>query len=235
MTQRVKVGTFDAVGGPSALQKASDGFVAGPTDAGLYRMVRCGKHSSPSYPDWSKIRWGSGLKEEGGEIKVMHDGRWQALKKVSPRMTKEALMQRNLDLYGKYELPSTWVFNDFGHITCYFFKDKNNNRKLDKDLGETVHKEYFHTTPDDEAATALGKPVTLSQSHGCIHLKPKDIDAMMDKGYFKAGNAVVVHKYDEKVPFWISNPSGVAPFELHFFPGERKVIVVGRRPSKSRR
>lgn len=95
MAQRVKVATFDAVGGPSKLQSASDGYVAGPTDAGIYRMSHCGRHSSPSYPDWSKIRWGS-------EIKVMHDGKWQPLQKVSPRITKEVLRKRNFDLYGKY-------------------------------------------------------------------------------------------------------------------------------------
>jgi hypothetical protein len=170
MVQRVKVAMFEAVGGPSVLQKASDGYYAGPTDTGIYRMARCGKHSSPSYPDWSKIRWGSEIKEEGREIKVMHDGKWQLLKRVSPRITKENLMQRNLDLYGKYELPKSWLFNDFGHITCYFFRDKNGNRRLDKDLGEKIHTEYFHSTPVDEAATEAGKPVTLSESQG-THLR----------------------------------------------------------------
>ncbi len=232
--QRVKVATFDAVGGPSKLQKASDGYFAGPTDAGTYCMSHYGKHSSPSYPDWSKIRWGSEIKEEGGEIKVKHDGKWQPLQKVSPRMTKEDLKQRNLELYGKYELPKSWLFNDFGHVTCYFFKDKNGNRKLDSDFGEKIHKEYFHTTPDDEAATAAGKPVTLAQSHGCIHLKPNDIDEMIKKGYFDAGNLVVVHAYSEKVPLWEDNATGTAPFELHFFPGAKQVIVTGRRPSRSR-
>jgi hypothetical protein len=234
MAQRVKVASFDAVGGPSALQTASDGYFAGPTDAGIYRMARCGKHSSPSYPDWSKVRWGSEIKEADGEIKVFHEGKWRLLKEVSPHMTKEALIRRNLELYGKYELPKSWIFNDFGHITCYFFRDKNGNARLDKDLGEKIHTEYFHTTPDDEAATAAGKPVSLSQSHGCIHLKPNDIDEMNKKGYFDAGNMVVVHGYDEKVPLWEHDPASTAPFELHFFPGARKVIVTGRRPPPAR-
>ena len=80
MSRRVKVATFDAVGGPSVLQKAGDGYFAGPTDAGIYRIARCGKHSSSSYPDWSRIRWGSEIKEEGGAIKVMvarHGDYWQ--------------------------------------------------------------------------------------------------------------------------------------------------------------
>jgi len=234
MAKRVKVATFDAVGGPAELHSASDGYYAGPTDAGIYQMSHCGRHSSPSYPDWSKIRWGSEIKEEGGQIWVMHDKKWQLLSTVSPKMTKLALMQRNSLLYGKYELPTTWVFNDFGHITCYFFKDKNGNRKLDKDLGEKIHLEYFHTTPDDEAATAAGKPVTLSESHGCIHLKPNDIDEMINKGYFKSGNMVVVHGYSEKVPPWVDDASGAPPFEIHFFPDAKQVIVTGSRPSLSR-
>lgn len=226
--RRAIVASFDAVGGPSKLSKASDGYYAGPTDAGLYRVSHCGRHSSPSYPDWSKIRWGSELKEVSGELQVMHDGKWQLMKVVSPKMTKQAIMQRNLDLYGKYEVPSTWVFNDFGHMTCYFFKDTNGNKRLDWKDGESLHKEYFHTTPDDEAASAVGKPIRLSLSHGCIHLKPNDIDAMIAAGYFKGGNRVVVHRYDEKSPGWPSDPAATTPFEVHFFPGANKVFVTGQ-------
>jgi hypothetical protein len=138
-------------------------------------------------------------------------------------------MQRNLELYGSYSLPKTWVFNDFGHITCYFYKDKNGNRRLDRDLGEQIHREYFHTTPDDEADMAAGKAVALQESHGCIHLKPNDIDMMISKGYFKQGNLVVVHPYGDTVPDWTQNSAGVKPFEVHFFPGVKKVVVTGRR------
>ena len=94
MSIRRVVATFDAVGGPAALQKFPDGFWAGPTDAGVYRVARCGRHSSPSYPEWSKIRWGSEIKEEGGSIFVKHDGRWQDLKVLSPRVTKSLIQMR---------------------------------------------------------------------------------------------------------------------------------------------
>lgn len=231
---RFIVATFDGVGGPAALSKAEDDkYYAGPTDAGTYRLLRCGKHSSPSYPVWSKIRWGSEIKEEGGEIKVMHDGKWQLLKIVVPTMTRKMLVDRNIQLYNKNELPTKWLFNDFGHMTCYFFKDKNNNRKLDK--GEKMSREYFHTTPDDEAATALGKPVTLGESHGCIHLKPNDIDEMIEKKYLAQGNKVVVHKYDETIPKgWTSDSKATAPYEVHFFPGAKKVLVTGGKPKPAR-
>lgn len=42
------------------------------------------------------------------------------------------------------------------------------NRKLDPALGEKIHGEFFHTTPGDEAATALKNAVKLEPSHGCI-------------------------------------------------------------------
>jgi hypothetical protein len=229
---RAIVASFDAVGGPSKISKEPDGYWAGPTDAGNYRVSHCGKHSSPSYPDWSKIRWGSEIKEVGGELQVMHDGKWQALKVLSPRVTKQDIKQRNLDLYGKYEVPKSWVFNDFGHMTCYFFKDLNRNKRFDRKT-ETIHKEYFHTTPDDEASAEAGKPITLTKSHGCIHIKPKDIDAMIKAGYFAGGNRVVVHRYDEKLPAWTGDPGAGAPFEVHFFPGAHKVVVTGRsKPAK---
>ncbi|HSW04444.1 L,D-transpeptidase [Aquabacterium sp.] len=231
MSQRVRVAAFDAVGGPSKLAKADDGFYAGPTDAGTYRISHCGQHSSPSYPVWSKIRWGSAIKEEGGTILVMHGGKWQPLSTLSPTLTRADLVHRNTQLYGKAELPATWVFNDFGHITCYFYNDKNGNGRLDKDLGERIHTEYFHTTPNDEAADAAGKPVSLSPSHGCIHLKPKDIDELIAKGYFKAGNKVVVHRYSESVTAWELAAAAAVPFEVHFFPGAEQVIVTGRRPN----
>jgi hypothetical protein len=232
---RAVVASFDAVGGPSKLSKADDGYWAGPTDAGEYRVSHCGRHSSPSYPDWSKIRWGSEIREVGGAVQVMHDGKWQALKVLSPRLEKKDIMSRHLELYGKYELPKTWVFNDFGHMTCYFYKDRNRNKRLDKDAGESIHREYFHTTPDDEAASAAGKPVTLTPSHGCIHLKPKDIDAMIAAGYLKGGNRVVVHRYKDKLPAWGSDAAAVAPFEVHFFPGASKVLVTGQtKPIKGR-
>jgi hypothetical protein len=236
MAMRVKVASFEAVGGPAqATRSPGDTFWAGPTDAGTYRVHKCGRHSSPSYPAWSKIRWGSDIKEEKGEVWVRHDGRWQTLKSLTT-VTRDELILRNQQLYGKNELPGKWLFNDFGHMTCYFFKDKNNNRKLDRDLREQVHTEYFHTTPDDEAATATGLPVSLAESHGCIHLKPNDIDEMIDKGYFRPETAVVVHRYNEGIPLWTENPAGLAPFEVHFFPGAKQVVVTGRvLPSAPRR
>ena len=230
MSSRVVAATYDAVGGPSKLVQAADGYWAGPTDPGQYRVAKCGRHSSPSYPVWSKIRWGSDIKETGGKLFVMHNGAFKPLSELSPTLSKDDIKQRHKELYGKYEVPPKWVFNDFGHMTCYFYKDLNNNKKLDGK--EHIHTEYFHTTPDNEAQQSSGQPVTLGESHGCIHLKPVDIDDLIAKSYFKSGNKVVVHKAGEKVPKWDSDPAATAPFEVHFFQGEKKLVVTGQRSKR---
>jgi lipoprotein-anchoring transpeptidase ErfK/SrfK len=59
---------------------------------------------------------------------------------------------------------------------------------------------YIHTTPDDEHATAEGKEVFLDNSHGCVHLKPKERDMLIDAGVLKEGVEFEVRRYDEKGP-----------------------------------
>lgn len=224
---KVIVATYDGVGGPRKASKFNDGFVGGPTDKGTYVLAYCGKHSSSRYKKWSRIRWGSALKERGGKIYVQHNGKWRTLSSLTPA-TREELIQYNKELFGSAKLPKRWVFNDFGHVTCYFFKDKNKNRRLDPKKGEKIHGEFFHTTPPDEADTALGRPFKLSGSHGCIHVKPKEIDEMIKKGYMKRGNTIVIHGYDEKLPSLTQDAAGRTPFEVHFFPGEKKILIFGR-------
>lgn len=174
---------------------------------------------------------GLGDKGRGGEILVKHDGIFQPLKSLSPALNKQALIDRYAELYGKRELPATWVFNDFGHMTCYFFKDLNDNHRLVGD--EQIHGEFFHTTPDNEAETAQGKAVTLSESHGCVHVRPADMDAMIAKGYFKSGNQVVVYPYSQTSipPVWKSASDGRPPFSVHFFPGASQIVIMGSPPA----
>lgn len=226
MPSKVIVATYDALGGPEKAFKAPDGFVAGPTDAGEYVIAYCAKHRSARYPQWSGIPWGSPLKEQAGEILVQLAGKWQRVVDVSGA-TKAEIEQYHRQLYGTAKVPSTWVFNDFGHLTCFMFKDKNRNRKLDPALGEKIHGEFFHTTPGDEAATALKKAVKLEPSHGCIHLKPVEMDQMVNRGYMKRGTRVVVHKYKERVVTFTKLGNGKPPYELHFYPGIGKLLVMG--------
>jgi hypothetical protein len=226
MSGKVVVATYDAVGGPRTSGMAGDGHVAGPTDEGNFVLSHCGKHSSSRYPEWSRIQWGSELKESNGKLLVHHEGKWRALGDLTT-VTKADTMKYHLELYGRNEVPKRWLFNDFGHMTCKYFRDSNKNRKMDTEKGETIHGEFLHTTPTDEADSALGRAVQLVESHGCIHIKPNDIDEMYKKQYLKKGNLVVVHRYDESLPAMSSNPKGAAPFEIHFYPGKKKILILG--------
>lgn len=123
--------------------------------------------------------------------------KWRPLSEVTSG-TESEIRDYHQQLYGTHVIPKTWVFNDFGHRTCYFYRDRNRNGK--RDPGERVHPEFFHTTPDDEADEAAGRDVTLSESHGCIHLKPVDIDELVKAGHMKRNTKVVIHRYDVKVP-----------------------------------
>jgi len=221
---KIIIAVYPAVGGPTTVGIGSDGNQEGPTDQGDYVIAYCGKHSSPKmYQFWSKITWGTQLRERKGVLEVYVSGRWQALKNFTPA-TADDIKKYHLQLYGTYKIPDKWVFNDFGHETCYFFKDLNKNRK--KDRGEPIHPEFMHTTPGDEANTVRGRPVILTESHGCIHVKPKDIDDMKQKGYLNTGNSFIVHGYSNFLPLWEMG-AGQGPFEVHFYPGAQMIAVKG--------
>jgi lipoprotein-anchoring transpeptidase ErfK/SrfK len=85
-------------------------------------------------------------------------------------------------------LITTWNKNDFGK---WSWNLKNNGHRTPY---------FIHTTPDDEAATAAGKSFELVQSHGCVHLRPRDRDEMMAVGALKAGREVQVMRYGQVGP-----------------------------------
>lgn len=45
-----------------------------------------------------------------------------------------------------------------------------------------------------------GAPLSLGNSHGCIHIRPSHRDEMMKKGYLKAGIEIEVKPYGQKGP-----------------------------------
>ena len=101
------------------------------------------------------------------------------------------------------------------------------NGRLDR-ATETIHGEFFHTTPPDEAATSLHTAVKLDRSHGCIHLKPLELDEMVRRKFMRKGARVVVHRYDELLVRYPKG-TGAAPYELHFYPALHKLLIVGAR------
>ena len=46
----------------------------------------------------------------------------------------------------------------------------------------------------------LGSSSALAQSHGCVHVWPKDRDEMMSKGYLDKGTELEVKSYTDKKP-----------------------------------
>lgn len=220
---KVIVDFFDAVGGPISPKMGADGFEAGPTNSGQYVIARCGRHSSRRYQDWSKIRWGTPLKEEKGKLYVKVAGRWRRLSEYTA-VGKNDIVDRHERLYGTRSLPSKWVFNDFGHMTCYYFKDGNHNKRRDRN--ERIQGEFIHTTPVNEAQTSMGTSVILTESHGCVHVKPRDIDIMIRKGYLRRRNLFIVHSYTQHIPKQMTSSShGRPPYELHFYPLDKIILV----------
>lgn len=224
MASKVVVAEYSAEGGPEKPFMAPDGHEAGPTDAGDYVIAYCAKHRSRRYPQWSSIPWGSPLKQEGDRLLVLLDGRWQDVFKLTGA-SPDAVESYYQELYGIEKIPDKWVFNDFGHLTCYMFKDLNRNGRLDRPT-EKIHGEFFHTTPPDEAATSVHTPVRLGPSHGCIHLKPLELDDMVRRKFMCKGARVVVHRYNELLVRYPKG-TGAPPYELHFYPGLHKLLIVG--------
>ena len=89
-------------------------------------------------------------------------------------------------------LAQSYVANDFGKWAWSV------NRQDSAGFHRTGM--FVHTTPRDEAATAAGQPVSLTDSHGCIHIRPVDRDEMMNLGYLQRGVHFVVKKYGVKGP-----------------------------------
>ena len=72
--------------------------------------------------------------------------------------------------------------------------------------------------------------IDIEESHGCIHVTPKDIDTLISKGYFKTGTKIFIHGYDEDIPKeWIYDSTGEGPFEVHFFPGKKRMLITGEK------
>lgn len=96
-----------------------------------------------------------------------------------------------LDREGK---PMTsWLANDFGPW-AWNLQRRLGGGKLERSAM------FVHTTPQNERETAAGAEVVLTNSHGCIHVRPRDRDEMMELGYLQAGVAFVVKPYGVSGP-----------------------------------
>lgn len=161
--------------------------------------------------DTSKIRWGTKLRVERGEVLYETGSRtepWRPVSTVIKGVTTDQIRRYFRRLFGdksRYDfdgdyIPEVWVFNDFGPKAVRYFRDKNNNGRLDRDKGERLSGEMIHTTPKSEGQAERRDAVTLEPSHGCIHVAPASRELFAGAGAFRRGTVLIVHTYDEDVP-----------------------------------
>jgi len=204
------VAHFTACGGPEKVDDSADrGHTIGRTPAGRYALGPRHHHVTPNWPN-SSIPWGASIRRAAnGEVEFDDGSGWKpatgdrapmntalirskTLLRQVPNMAEIRVKARNaFDINPDNptgQLVTVWERNDFG-IWAF------NLRRGGKGTPY-----YVHTTPEDEIATAGGREFSLDQSHGCIHIRPKDRDTMMRKGYLTAGIVIEVNGYDAKGP-----------------------------------
>lgn len=201
---------YEACGGPPPGSGYADrgGHTADETPAGIYVLDYKEHHTTMNWP-MSVIPWGAPLRLEGGELEYQVKGKWIRATGPDGTVTKASLLfaqrthRRALSEAEKAEvvtstrdymieavgpLPAIYQLNDFGEWAF----------NLTRGGSRTAY--YVHTTPDDERATREGRPFELTQSHGCVHVRPADRAEMMQKGYLKKGVTFEVRRYDEVGP-----------------------------------
>ena len=214
-----------------------------PTRAGRYVVHSIDKHVSSQRWLLSTIAWGTPMKFEKGVVYIQRQGKWTKLSSINSQWrnagSEKELHDWLLAQYKSYNykgtqlyqapFPDKWIFNDFGHVSVKYYKDVNNNYQLDKK--ESLMGDFIHTTPNDEAVTAynkknptIAKPIELVSSHGCVHIKPDDIDEMISHKYIEKGTSFVVHPYSTSpvikntMDVNDKNRSPIKAYEVHFFP-----------------
>jgi hypothetical protein len=179
-----------------------------PTTPGSYIIHSYAPYVTRTWP-LSRIAWGTRIKLDPTNKYLLYEvgsNRWDKVENKVPHATPDAIRALYREHYpkGGYRdpdgdgIPEVWLFNDFGPMAVRYFRDKNHNRK--KDADEALSGEMIHTTPDNEAETALGTTPVLGASHGCIHVPPLSRDAFRTAGAFDRGNDLVIHPYSEVVP-----------------------------------
>lgn len=204
--------SYEAVGGfpPGKGHKDEGGHYAGSTPVGLYTLGQQEHHTTLSWP-LSVIPWGAKLQiADDGEVEFFAEGRWKKATGPHGEWTKAQIRWNQRDgkpakvtqeqkagfmslvVNDKGDLiTKEWIFNDFGKWSWNLMR------------GGKRSPFYIHTTPGDEQYRTGLKPyypLLLGQSHGCVHLDPKDRDEMMTKGYLRPGIQVRVMSYGQKGP-----------------------------------
>ena len=77
----------------------------------------------------SRIPWGTPITRSPDGDQVLYEtGNMAHPWKAIPNVTRAEIEGLNYALYGKYELPDHWVFNDFGMKAVRYYRDLNHNK-----------------------------------------------------------------------------------------------------------
>lgn len=216
------VAQIEACAGPPPGNESSGpgGHSAGATPYGNYVLGYLEHHSTINWP-MSAVPWSAKLRvTTAKEIEFSKDGgkTWLPATGLNGATTKASILfaerteastaqvehraPRPLSAAVKAEKNAACRRIFYNGPTLKPFYDLNDfgewSWNLTQNAGRTQY--YLHTTPDDEHATTAGQAFSLTNSHGCVHVKPADRNAWKAKGYFKAGNPFFVAHYGNKGP-----------------------------------
>lgn len=194
---------FDVAGGPPTLRPIVDagGHTATRTPPGRYTLGPAEHHTTQGWPK-SVVPWGAALREVNEIVQYQVSGRWIDASGVNGNVTQAILM---FAAKSKRPMP---VLVASRHARQMFYDQQSGKLKLqwrENDFGKWSwnlrlrgHRTVFfvHTTPVDEAAGA--SDFELVESHGCLHIRPKDRDTMVGKGYLRESTTLIVKTYEDR-------------------------------------
>jgi L,D-transpeptidase catalytic domain len=202
---------FPATAGPAgASRKDRGGHTATETPAGRYLLGRAEHHVSGGWP-LSSIPWGANLRQRSdGDWEWSVDGiTWRPATGPDGTLTQAGIVFQSRGLGRDLtEMEKADVVEQYRGI---FTNTDVNYRQ--NDFGEWAwnltqngrYTPYFlHTTPQDELDTAAGRPVSLTNSHGCVHIRPVDRDLMTRNGWLRRGIPFVVEPYGQVGPIGLT-------------------------------
>jgi hypothetical protein len=189
---------YPAAGGPPGKpgKRGEGGHSAGATPAGLYVLGHKEHHTTLNWPN-SVVPFNARVRDNGGVIEYQLDRGWRRAsgpdgavthawlrwyaRSHEPCSVAHASQLAHDMFFFNGELIDPWILNDFGKSSW----------NMTRHGRRTPY--YLHTTPRDELTQ--DKPVELQQSHGCLHIRPRDRDQMEARGYLHAGVQIEVMPY----------------------------------------
>lgn len=185
------VASYRARGGPPSAVNNGE-HVAVPTTLGTYTLGEGHAHVTSNWY-YSQIPWGAEIRaQEGGYQYRWAGGTSWAWATNHPAGTlKEPIAADEFENLPEVTREGVtyflWNKNDFGPVAWNVVPSD----------------QYVHTTPKAEAERAKAADAgpnvitSLTASHGCIHLDPRERDEMVARGYLAKDVLFVVRRWDE--------------------------------------